>query len=75
MDFLIKNKSLDLSNNADKAIYEKYEGFILVDFVPTSENLCTWWLEVANEMLAGLGVKVVSVEYWETPKSHCKVTI
>jgi 6-pyruvoyltetrahydropterin/6-carboxytetrahydropterin synthase len=51
---------------------EKYEGLILVDFVPTSENLCKWWHEVANKMLNDLGIEVVAVEYWETPKSHCR---
>lgn len=56
------------------AINEKYEGMIFVDFVPTSENLCVWWLDVANKMLDGLGIDVYSVEYWETPKSHCKIT-
>lgn len=55
-----------------QAIMEKYEGLIIVDFVPTSENLCKWWYEVANKMLNGLGIDVVAVEYWETPKSHCR---
>ena len=55
-----------------QAIMEKYEGLIIVDFIPTSENLCKWWYEVANKMLNGLGIDVVAVEYWETPKSHCR---
>ena len=60
-------------NEAEKeAIREKYEGLIIVDFVPTSENLCKWWYEVANKMLKDLGIDVVAVEYWETPKSHCR---
>ena len=49
-----------------------FEGLVIVDFVPTSENLCQWWYEVANKMLNGLGIDVVAVEYWETPKSHCR---
>jgi len=56
-----------------KAVIEKYEGMVFVDFVPTSENLTTWLLEVAREKMASLGVEVTSVEFWETPKSHCKV--
>ncbi len=51
---------------------EKYEGLIIVDFIPTSENICKFIYEVANKMLKELGIDVVAVEYWETPKSHCK---
>lgn len=63
---------LNISDAQKQAIYEKYEGLIIVDFVPTSERLCQWWYEVANKMLNGLGIDVVAVEYWETPKSHCR---
>lgn len=61
-----------LSQDKIQAIFEKYEGLIIVDFIPTSERLCQWWCEVAEKMLMGLGIKVVGVEYWETPKSHCR---
>ena len=63
---------LNISDAEKQAIHEKYEGLIIVDFVPTSENLCKWWYEVANKMLNDLGIDVVAVEYWETPKSHCR---
>ena len=63
---------LNISDAQKQAIMEKYEGLIIVDFVPTSENLCKWWYEVANKMLNELGIDVVAVEYWETPKSHCR---
>ena len=62
----------ELRDDQKQAIFEKYEGLVIVDFVPTSENLCKWWWEVANKMLNGLGIDVVAVEYWETPKSHCR---
>ena len=56
------------------AIFEKYEGYVLVDFVPTSENLAAWLLEIASKKMEGLpNVRVKAVEYWETPKSHCRV--
>ena len=61
-----------LSSEQKQAIMEKYEGIVLVDFIPTSENLCKWWYEVASKMLNGLGIDITAVEYWETPKSHCK---
>ena len=63
---------LNISDAQKQALFEKYEGLIIVNFVPTSERLCQWWYEVANKMLNGLGIDVVAVEYWETPKSHCR---
>lgn len=63
---------LNISDAQRQALFEKYEGLVIVNFVPTSENLCKWWFEVANKMLKELGIDVVSVEYWETPKSHCR---
>ena len=63
---------LNISDAQKQALFEKYEGLIIVNFVPTSERLCQWWYEVANKMLKELGIDVVSVEYWETPKSHCR---
>lgn len=64
----------DLSQSEADAIFEKYEGAVFVDFVPTSENLSGWLLKVVQRKMKGLeGVKVKAVEYWETPKSHCRV--
>ena len=63
---------LNISDAQKQALFEKYEGLVIVNFVPTSENLCKWWFEVANKMLKELGIDVVAVEYWETPKSHCR---
>ncbi len=63
---------LNISDAQKQALFEKYEGLIIVNFIPTSERLCQWWYEVANKMLNGLGIDVVAVEYWETPKSHCR---
>lgn len=57
------------------AVFEKYEGMVFVNFVPTSENLSAWLLEIAQKKMAQMGVKVVAVEFWETPKSHCKVEV
>ena len=62
----------ELRDDQKQAIFEKYEGLVIVNFIPTSERLCQWWYEVANKMLNGLGIDVVAVEYWETPKSHCR---
>ncbi len=65
---------LDNSQAEADAIFEKYEGAIFVDFVPTSENLAAWLLKVIIEKMKDLpNVRVKAVEYWETPKSHCRV--
>ena len=64
----------ELSVPEQSAIFEKYEGAVFVDFVPTSENLSGWLLSVVQQKMSGLdGVRVKAVEYWETPKSHCRV--
>jgi 6-pyruvoyltetrahydropterin/6-carboxytetrahydropterin synthase len=65
----------NLSHIKHKALIEKYEGMVVVDFIPTSENISAWLLEVARNKMQKLGVDVVSVEFWETPKSHCKVEV
>ena len=38
----------------NQAILEKYEGIILVDFVPTSENIAAWLLGIAQKKLKKL---------------------
>ena len=50
--------------------YEYYEGFMVVDFVPTSEHLSSWMADLVEVKMKKLGVKVHSIEWWETPKSR-----
>lgn len=50
--------------------YEYYEGFMVVDFVPTSENLSEWMAKLVDAKMKRLGVSVSSIEWWETPKSR-----
>jgi len=67
---------MDLEEKEKQAIFEKYEGAVFVDFVPTSENLTSWLLSVVQDKMNGMvGIKIKAVEYWETPKSHCRVEI
>lgn len=58
----------DLDPNTPE--YEYYEGFFVVEFVPTSENLSSWMAELVNVKMAPLGVKVHHIDWWETPKSR-----
>jgi len=51
-------------------ILEMYDGYIIVDFVPTSENISTWLLEIIAKKMSRLGVEVSHVEFLETPKSR-----
>ena len=54
-------------------IKEMYEGYVLVDFVPTSENLSAWFLTIASAKMSELNVAVSQVEFAETPKSKSNV--
>jgi len=62
---------VDLSafKDEESCITELYEGYVLVDFVPTSENLSAWFLKIVQKKMDKLGVKVSHVEFLETPKS------
>lgn len=59
--------------NEPSHIHEMYEGYVLVDFVPTSENLSAWFLRIAQEKMKELNVHVSAVEFCETPKSKSVV--
>ena len=50
--------------------YEYYEGFMVVDFVPTSENLSSWMAELVEAKMSKLDVTVKQIDWWETPKSR-----
>lgn len=61
-----------------QATRDKLEGVVVVDFVPTSENLCKMFANVAQARLAKLfgdRVQISYVDFWETPKSHCRYTL
>jgi 6-pyruvoyltetrahydropterin/6-carboxytetrahydropterin synthase len=58
---------------ADNSYDEHLDSFVLVDFVPTSENICKALKHYAQEQLGDVA-KVTAVELWETAKSHCRYT-
>lgn len=49
---------------------EFFEGFFLVNFVPTSENLSRWLYLLVSKKMNPIGVHVTRVEWNETPKSR-----
>ena len=46
-----------------------YDGYVLVDFVPTSENICKWLYDIIQNKLKDTGIKVYSIKFYETVKS------
>lgn len=63
--------NLDVENSKLKgAEKEVYEGYFLVNFVPTSENFCKWLFDITSTKMAQIGVKVARVDWFETPKSR-----
>ena len=54
-------------------IQEMYEGFIIVDFVPTSENISAWLLKIVQKKMSKINIDVSCIEYYETPKSRSMV--
>lgn len=54
--------------NSETHIKEVFEGLILVDFVPTSENLAKWLFDIVNHKMGSI-CKVHSVTFNETPKT------
>ncbi|PPD54364.1 MAG: hypothetical protein CTY12_03470 [Methylotenera sp.] len=48
---------------------EFYEGFFLIDFVPTSENLSKWMFDFISPKMLEIGVRVSRIEFKETPKT------
>ena len=68
-----KIPDLNIIKDEPLCVKEMYVGFIIVDFVPTSENLSTWLLEIVQKKMAKIDVKVSHIEYFETPKSRSVV--
>ena len=46
------------------------ESFVVVDFVPTSENISKWLYDIVATRMKPLGVKVSKITMMETPKSQ-----
>ena len=57
------------SNNDDELLH--WDSFVLVNFVPTSENICRYLKEYAQDFIGDVAT-VTALELWETKKSHCR---
>jgi 6-pyruvoyltetrahydropterin/6-carboxytetrahydropterin synthase len=48
--------------------YELLSGFLIVDFVPTSERLAKWMHSIVSQKMWPLA-ETTQIDWWETPKS------
>lgn len=49
---------------------EVYEGYFLVNFVPTSEHFSKWLFDAVHAKMSTIGVTTTQVDWYETPKSR-----
>lgn len=61
----------ELIGTEDSALQLHWDSFVLVDFIPTSENICKHLKHWVQDQLGDVA-KVTAVELWETKKSHCR---
>ena len=55
----------------DEEISSHLHSFVLVNFCPTSENICKHLFEYLKDEIKDVA-NLVAVELWETEKSHCR---
>lgn len=65
--FVGYNLDVDNMSGPEK---EFFEGFFIVKFVPTSENLAKWLFDAIDSKMSQLGVTVSKISWNETPKSR-----
>jgi 6-pyruvoyltetrahydropterin/6-carboxytetrahydropterin synthase len=62
-------------NFKEQHLKELYEGIVLVDFVPTSENVARWLHGIVQKKMSKLDVVVERIQFYETPKSQSSYII
>ena len=70
-----KYATLKIEDSWDADLKDLYEGFIVVDFVPTSENLSKWLHGIAQDKMKRLGITVSRIQFLETPKSQANYCV
>ncbi len=66
---------IDTLDNPSSVLIEMYESYILVDFVPTSENISLWIHKIVQDKMKELNVLVSKVKFFETPKTCSEFSI
>lgn len=59
------------SPSDNEALQLHRDSFVLVNFIPTSENICRYIKEYAESVIGDVA-KITALELWETKKSHCR---
>jgi 6-pyruvoyltetrahydropterin/6-carboxytetrahydropterin synthase len=67
-DYWVVNR--EFFKSTIQPIQELYEGLVLVNFVPTSENLSKWIFDIIEKKMSKINIKVSQVQFFETPKSQ-----
>lgn len=67
--------NMNLFKDQPKYIQEIYEGLVIVEFVPTSENLSRFFYDMISIKMSELGIQVKSVIFKETPKTSAEYSI
>ena len=67
-------QKISYSNNLEKHLKEYYAGFIIVDFIPTSENLSKWLCKIVDYKMSQINTRVDKLEFFETQKSKSVYT-
>ena len=62
--------NMSIIENESIHIKEMYEGFVIVNFVPTSENISSWLLKIVQNKMSKISIEVSHIEFYETPKSR-----
>jgi 6-pyruvoyltetrahydropterin/6-carboxytetrahydropterin synthase len=65
--------NLSILKDKPLCVKEFYQSFVIVDFVPTSENISSWLLNIVQKKMAKINIKVSHIEFFETPKSKSVV--
>ena len=63
------------NGSVSNELLELYEGLVLVNFVPTSENIAKYMLKFVNSKVSELGVICCKIDFFETPKSQSSYKI
>lgn len=64
----------DIYGNLSNREIEIYSGIIIVQFIPTAENLAKWVFEYVQGILKEFAI-VKKVQVWETPKACAEYSI
>lgn len=62
-------QTIKIDKSSDKYLQEYFNSFVVVDFIPTSENLAKWLCDIISHKMNKLNIEVSSIELYETPKS------